>query len=347
MIIVTGAAGFIGSNLVKALNDRGEQDILAVDNLTRADKFHNLVDCAMVDYLDKTQLLAALPALADGSWPGLAALSGDAKRIRAIFHQGACSDTMQTDGRYMIENNFRYSQALLAFAQQHGIPLIYASSAATYGGSRRFVEEPEFERPLNVYGYSKLLFDQIVRRRLDGSPSAPIVGLRYFNVYGPRETHKGRMASVAFHNFNQFRAEGSVKLFEGWDGWPAGGQSRDFIHVDDVVKVNLFFFDRAERGEPVSGVFNCGTGHAQPFNDIATTVVNALREQQGQAPLTLAEQVQAGLLEYIPFPEALKGKYQSFTQSEMDRLRAVGYDEPFLTVQQGVSRYVSWLSRAR
>jgi ADP-L-glycero-D-manno-heptose 6-epimerase len=326
VIIVTGAAGFIGSNLVHALNGRGEKDIVAVDNLTRADKFRNLVDCEIADYVDKRELVAMLPGL---------------ERVRAIFHQGACSDTMETDGRYMMENNFRYSMALLEFAAARGIPFIYASSAAVYGGSQRFVEQREFEQPLNVYGYSKFLFDQIVRRRLPASASQ-IVGLRYFNVYGPRETHKGRMASVAFHNFGQFRDEGRVRLFGGWDGWGAGEQSRDFIHVDDVVAVNLFFLDNPQ----ASGIFNLGTGRAQPFNDVAATVVNTMRRLAGQPELGLAELVAGGLLEYVPFPDALKGKYQSFTQADMASLRAAGYHAPFATVQQGVARYVEWL-RAR
>ena len=336
MIIVTGAAGFIGSNLVRALNQRGETDILAVDNLSRAEKFHNLVDCEVADYLDKGQLLDTL-----------AGFERSGERVDAILHQGACSDTMESDGRYMMENNFRFSQALLSFAQVHAVPLIYASSAAVYGGSERFVEQREFERPLNVYGYSKFLFDQILRRHDWDKLSAPVVGLRYFNVYGPGETHKARMASVAFHNVNQYRAEGRVRLFEGWSGWPAGGQSRDFIHVDDVVKVNLHFLDRARGvasvGAPVSGIFNCGTGRAQPFNDVASTVVNTLRERDGLPALSLTALVEEGLLEYMPFPDALKGKYQSFTESDNTLLRSIGYHEPFATVQEGVRRYVEWL----
>jgi ADP-L-glycero-D-manno-heptose 6-epimerase len=324
-IIVTGAAGFIGSNIVKALNERGENRVIAVDNLTRADKFKNLVDCEIDDYLDKTEFVERFRR-------------GDFGRVRAVFHEGACSDTMETDGRYMMDNNFRYSRDVMDACLAQGAQFLYASSAATYGGSSRFVEEREVEKPLNVYGYSKFLFDQIVRQTLPKAQSQ-IVGFRYFNVYGPRETHKGRMASVAFHNFNQFRSENKVKLFGEYNGYAAGEQTRDFISVEDVVKVNLFFFDHPEK----SGIFNLGTGRAQPFNDIASTVVNALRALNGEASLSLAELVQRGLIEYVPFPDALRGKYQCFTQADQSRLRAAGYDASFLTVQEGVDRYVRWL----
>jgi ADP-L-glycero-D-manno-heptose 6-epimerase len=324
-IIVTGAAGFIGSNLVKALNERGETRVIAVDNLTRADKFKNLVDCEIDDYLDKTEFVERFAR-------------GDFGKVRAVFHEGACSDTMETDGRYMMDNNFRYSRAVMDACLKQDVQFLYASSAATYGGSSRFVEERELEKPLNVYGYSKFLFDQIVRQVLPKARSQ-IVGFRYFNVYGPRETHKARMASVAFHNFNQFRAEGKVKLFGEYNGYAAGEQTRDFVSVEDVVKVNLFFFDHPEK----SGIFNLGTGRAQPFNDIASTVVNSLRAIDGQQPLSLAELVQRGFIEYVPFPDALRGKYQCFTQADLARLRAAGYEAPFLTVQEGVDRYVRWL----
>lgn len=275
-IIVTGAAGFIGSNLVKALNERGEQRVIAVDNLTRADKFKNLVDCEIDDYLDKTEFVARFKR-------------GDFGKVKAVFHEGACSDTMETDGRYMMENNFRYSRDVLDTCLENGVQFLYASSAAVYGGSSKFVESRELEKPLNVYGYSKFLFDQIIRQVLPAAKSQ-IAGFRYFNVYGQRETHKARMASVAFHNFNQFRAEGKVKLFGEYNGYGAGEQTRDFVSVEDVTKVNLHFFDHPEK----SGIFNLGTGRAQPFNDIASTVVNSLRAINGEPPLSLAELVQRG-----------------------------------------------------
>ena len=326
-IIVTGAAGFIGSNIVKALNERGETRIIAVDNLSKADKFKNLLDCDIIDFIDKNDFIARVQA---GHFDG---------EIDAIFHEGACSDTMETDGRYMMENNYRYSLSLLDWCLEQEVQLLYASSAATYGGSSVFKEERQYEAPLNVYGYSKFLFDQIVRQRLPDAGSQ-VVGFRYFNVYGPRESHKGRMASVAFHHFNQYRAEGKVKLFEGCDGYANGAQQRDFVYVKDVAKVNLYFLDHPEK----SGIFNLGTGRAQSFNDVAVATVNSCRALEGKAPLALEQMVQQGLVEYVAFPEALKGKYQSFTQADLTRLRAAGYTDELSTVAQGVSDYVQFLS---
>ncbi len=325
-IVVTGAAGFIGSNIVKALNERGETSILAVDNLSRADKFRNLADCDIADYLDKGHFRSALDA---GSFDG---------DLAAILHQGACSDTMHTDGRYMMENNYRYSADLLAYCQAESVPLIYASSAAVYGAGPVFKEGRENEHPLNVYGYSKFLFDQVVRRRWDEN-TAQVVGLRYFNVYGPREEHKERMASVAFHCFNQYRETGKVKLFEGSGTYAAGEQRRDFISVEDAVKVNLYFLDNPKK----TGIFNCGTGASQTFNDVAVATVNALRAKAGENPLSLADLTRQGVIEYVPFHAGLKSKYQSFTEADLAELRSTGYDAPFFNVQTGVARYVEWL----
>lgn len=327
--IVTGACGFIGANLVKALNERGIDNIIAVDNLKNADKFRNLIDCEIADYLDKHEFIEMVQ---HGHFDG---------GVEAIFHEGACSDTMETDGRYMMENNYRYTGTLLDFCLDHEVPFLYASSAAVYGGGRVFKEAREHEGPLNVYGYSKFLFDQVVRRRMaSGDIASQVVGFRYFNVYGPREQHKGRMASVAFHHFHQYRAHGKVKLFEGCDGHANGEQRRDFIYIDDVVKVNMYFLDHPEK----SGIFNLGTGRAQPFNDIAHATVNACRALEGQAALTLPEMVDRGIIEYIAFPEALKGKYQSFTQADISALRAAGYTDEFDTVAEGVSKYVAHLA---
>jgi len=327
--VVTGAAGFIGANIVKALNERGVTKIIAVDNLTKADKFKNLVDCEIVDYLDKQDFIERIQA---GHFDG---------EIDAILHEGACSDTMETDGRYMMENNYRYSLILLEWCLEQDVQFLYASSAATYGGSNVFKEERQYEAPLNVYGYSKFLFDQIVRQRLAENPSSQVAGFRYFNVYGPRENHKGRMASVAFHHFHQYRNEGRVKLFEGSHGYPDGEQQRDFVFVQDVAKVNLWFLDHPEK----SGIFNLGSGRAQSFNDVAVATVNGCRALKGEAPLSLAELRAQGLLEYVAFPEALKGKYQAFTQGDLSRLRAAGYDAPMATVEEGVAQYVQWLNQ--
>ena len=288
MIIVTGAAGFIGSNLVRGLNRRGITDILAVDDLTEGDKFVNLVDCKIADYMDKDDFRRRV-------------LDGSLSHVRAVLHQGACSDTTERNGRYMLDNNYRVTLELLEFCQARAIPFIYASSAAVYGGSSVYVEDPANEGPLNVYGYSKLLFDQVLRTRMDTLKSQ-VVGLRYFNVYGPHEQHKGRMASVAFHNMNQFLEHGHVRLFAGWDGYVDGGQSRDFISVEDVVAVNLHFLDNPG----TSGIFNCGTGRAQPFNDVAAAVVNTLRAERGEAGLSLAQLVELDLIRYIPFPDDLR-----------------------------------------
>jgi ADP-L-glycero-D-manno-heptose 6-epimerase len=321
-VIVTGAAGFIGSNLVRGLNARGISEVIAVDNLTRGDKCLNLADLQLADYVDKDDFY------------GLFA-EGHFGKIDAVFHQGACSDTMEQNGRYMMENNYGASQMLLNACRERGTRLIYASSAATYGGSSVFKEEPANEKPLNVYGYSKLLFDQIVRREAGAGftrNKRQIVGLRYFNVYGAREQHKGRMASVAFHHMAQFKTEGKVKLFGEYAGYAAGEQLRDFIWVDDVVKVNLWFFDNPSK----SGIFNCGTGRAEPFNNVAAAVINSFEGSAASA----AELARDGALEYIDFPDALKGKYQSYTCADLSALRAAGYDADFATVQQGTSAYV-------
>lgn len=323
--VVTGAAGFIGANLVRGLNAQGITDILAVDDLTQGDKFRNLVDCTISDYLDKDEFLARLKA------------GGFRRAVKAVFHQGACSDTTASDGRYVMDVNYAYSCALLDFCAAEMTPLIYASSAATYGAHAEFREDPACEGPLNVYGWSKLLFDQRVRRLPPGG--SQVVGLRYFNVYGEREQHKGRMASVAWHFFNQYRAEGHVRLFEGSGGYGDGEQRRDFVSVEDVVKVNLFFL----QNPMVSGIYNCGTGAAQSFNDVAVAAVNACRAAEGRPAATLQELQQQKIIRYIPFPGDLKGKYQSYTQADLAALRAAGYAAPFLTVEQGVSRYIHQL----
>ena len=326
-VVVTGAAGMIGSNLVHGLNAIGIDDIIAVDDLTDGPKYRNLLGARLSDYFDKTAFYDRFAR-------------GEFGKVDAVLHQGACSDTMEHNGRYMLDNNYRCSKDLLDAAQAQGTRLLYASSAATYGGSAAFREEPAFEQPLNVYGYSKLLFDNVVRRMLPAS-KAQVVGFRYFNVYGPREQHKARMASVAFHHFNQFRETGKVRLFGEYGGFAAGQQSRDFVFVDDVVAVNLWFLQHPEQ----SGIYNLGTGRAQPFNDVAVAAVNAARALEGEAALPLAALVQGGQIEYIPFPDALVGKYQSFTEADLTQLRAAGCQHAFADVAAGVKAYMGWLAQ--
>ena len=260
MIIVTGGAGFIGSNMVRTLNARGRTDIVVVDDLTDGKKFINLVDCDYIEYLDKSDFLELIRNRGFEDEP-----------IEAILHQGACSDTTEWDGQFMMRNNFEYSKEMLLFCQNNDIPLIYASSAAVYGGGQVFVEERQNERPLNVYGYSKFQFDQYVRYH-EKDLKSQVVGLRYFNVYGPGEGHKGKMASVAFHHYNQIRETGVVKLFGEYDGYGPGEQSRDFVYVGDVVDVALFFLDHPN----ISGIFNLGTGRSEPFNNVANAVIKWL-----------------------------------------------------------------------
>lgn len=309
MIIVTGGAGFIGSNIVKSLNDIGYRDILVVDNLKDGTKFVNLVDLDIADYMDKEDFVASIVA------------GDDLGDIDAIFHEGACSSTTEWDGKYMMDNNYQYSKDVLHFCLDRGIPFLYASSAATYGGrTDNFIEQREFEQPLNVYGYSKFLFDQYVREILPQADSQ-VCGFRYFNVYGPREGHKGSMASVAFHLNNQINNGENPKLFSGSENF-----KRDFIYVGDVAAVNLWFWKNG-----VSGIFNCGTGRAESFQAIADAVVDYHK---------------TGGVEYIPFPEKLKGRYQAFTQADLTNLRATGYDKPFKTVAEGVTEYMAWLNRS-
>ncbi|HEX6296763.1 MAG TPA: ADP-glyceromanno-heptose 6-epimerase [Burkholderiales bacterium] len=320
--VVTGAAGFVGSRLVAALNRHGVSDIIAVDNLAHADKFRNLAGCEIADYVDQADFLARLETF-EGA-------------VEAVLHQGACSDTMESDGRYMMDNNYAYSRSLLHWCQDEEVPLLYASSASVYGAGPEFREERACEAPLNIYGYSKFLFDQYVRKALP-QRSSQLAGFRYFNVYGPNEQHKGRMASVAFHAYQQLLSAGKVKLFVGSDGYGDGEQRRDFVHVDDVVDVNLWFLEHRD----VSGVYNCGTGRAQSFNQLAAAVINAVQGTQWP----VRELVAKGLIEYIPFPPQLVGKYQSFTQADLTRLRTAGYIAEFMSVEQGASAYVKELQK--
>ncbi|WP_104048408.1 ADP-glyceromanno-heptose 6-epimerase [Vibrio jasicida] len=313
MIIVTGGAGMIGSNIVKALNEAGINDILVVDNLKNGKKFKNLVDLDITDYMDRDDFLTQIMA------------GDDFGPIEAIFHEGACSATTEWDGKYMMLNNYEYSKELLHYCLDREIPFLYASSAATYGDTDTFVEEREYEGALNVYGYSKQQFDNYVRRlwkdaEEHGEQLSQITGFRYFNVYGPREDHKGSMASVAFHLNNQINAGENPKLFEG-----SGHFKRDFVYVGDVCKVNLWFLENG-----VSGIFNCGTGRAESFNEVAQAAI----KHHGK-----------GEVENIPFPEHLKGAYQEFTQADLTKLRAAGCDVEFKTVAEGVAEYLAIQNR--
>jgi ADP-L-glycero-D-manno-heptose 6-epimerase len=311
--IVTGGAGFVGSNLVRMLVQRTGDDVVVVDDLSDGHKFRNIADLAVADYLDKDEFLSLL---ADDA--------GYCRRISSVLHQGACSTTTEWDGRYMMQNNFSYSKTLLHHCLAANLPFIYASSAAVYGASGAFSESPGNELPLNVYGYSKLLFDRYVRR-LQLARGQQVVGLRYFNVYGPREQHKGAMASVAFHFNKQLQSNGEVQLFEGSGGYADGEQRRDFVYVDDVCAVNLWFLEHRD----ASGVFNAGTGRAQSFNDVA----NAVIAWHG-----------TGRVRYIPFPAELSGAYQSFTEADLTALRNTGCDVDFREVATGVRDYLDALS---
>jgi ADP-L-glycero-D-manno-heptose 6-epimerase len=304
MWIVTGGAGFIGSNLIQALNGRGHTEILVVDRQNK--DFGNLSDLRFTDLLQPEEFLKTLDrnALPD--------------RIEAILHQGACADTTCTDERFMMENNVSFSKGVLRFAIEKKIPLVYASSAAIYGENQNFRESSENEAPLNLYGQSKLIFDNYVRSILP-SVSSPVAGLRYFNVYGPRENYKGRMASMIYQLYCQLRRDGGARLFEGSGAFAAGEQRRDFVSVSDVIGVNLFF-----AGGPVrKGIFNVGTGHARTFNEVVKHLTHALGK---------------GAVEYIPFPEGLREKYQSHTQADIAALRAAGYADPFASLEDGIAK---------
>ncbi|MDP2430962.1 MAG: ADP-glyceromanno-heptose 6-epimerase [Pseudomonadota bacterium] len=313
MYIITGGAGLIGSNMVKALNLRGISDILVVDDLKEGIKFKNLADCDIVDYVDRLDFIKRLQA----GW--------DFGKVEGVVHEGACSATTEWDGEFIMKNNFEYTKTLLHWCQSMEAPFIYASSASVYGMGPVFKEARQHEKPLNMYAYSKFQFDQYLRR-YQSALTSQVCGLRYFNVYGPREQHKGSMASVAFHFHNQILKEGKLKLFEGTDGYGNGEQLRDFIHVDDAVAVKLWLLDNPG----VSGIFNVGTGRAQSFNDVARAVI----QHHGR-----------GEIEYMPFPEHLKGRYQSYTQADIGNLRQAGYTAEFMTVEEGVPKYLAWLEQ--
>ena len=304
MIIVTGGAGFIGSNLIKALNDRGESDIVVVDNLGDGRKYRNLAGRRIADYLDRDEFRVRI------------ARSESFGSVAAVFHQGACTDTTEWNGKYMLDTNFAYTKEVFFWCQAKRVPLIYASSAAIYGKGLEFREFGAGEGPLNVYGWSKSMFDSWLRPRI-GAVEAPVTGLRYFNVYGPGEAHKGRMASVVHQFDRQIRETGTARLFAGSHGYGDGEQRRDFVYVGDVAKVNLW----AANGSARSGVFNVGTGRSRSFNEVARAVI----AWHGR-----------GAIEYIPFPDDLSDSYQAFSEAELSALRAAGYRDDFVAIEEGV-----------
>ena len=319
MYIVTGGAGFIGSNLIHELNREGISDILVVDNFATTAKLFNLHGARFADYMDKYEFRRALAV-------GSLGIS----RVQAIFHQGACSNTLLDDGVYMMDNNFTCSREILDYAIQQQAPLIYASSAAVYGlsGPGHFSPTDENEKPLNIYGFSKLAFDHHVRHRMErGDLPISVVGLRYFNVYGPRETHKGRMASVIHHFSKQIRDTRTVRLFEGSGGYGNGEQRRDFVFVRDLARMNMFFAQigpyapASGAARTFQGVVNAGTGHARTFNEVARALMGVWGEAR---------------IEYVPFPADLAARYQHFTEAELTGLRAIGCNLPFTPLETGV-----------
>ena len=316
MIIVTGGAGFIGSNIVKELNNRGRTDILIVDNLGESDKYKNLIGLHFMDYCHKSEFIYDLTE--EDKFNN--------SNIEAIFHEGACSDTMEYDVNYMMQNNYDYSKSLLKYCIGRRIPFIYASSASTYGdGHNGFREGDECESALNPYAFSKLLFDRYVRQIMNDVHSK-IIGLKYFNVYGPQEIHKGKMASIFYQIYNQIKDTGCTKLFKGTNGYADGEQRRDFIYVKDVVKVNLWCLENDIK----NGIYNCGTGQAHTFNESAQAVIDS---------------VGSGKIEYRDFPEILVGKYQNYTQSDNSKLIAAGYKGGFTDFKQAVNEYCQLLKK--
>jgi len=313
MYIVTGGAGFIGSNLVRKLIDFTHEDIIVVDDLSDGKKYVNLSDLSIYDYLDQEEFLTMIRE--DKKF---------CSKIKCVFHQGACTDTTEWDGKYMMKNNFTYSKLLLHACLEKNIRFIYASSAAVYGASSNFKEQQNNELPLNVYGYSKLLFDQYVRR-LTLTKQQQVVGLRYFNVYGPRESHKHSMASVIFHFNNQIQDNGAANLFKGSHGFSDGEQRRDFVFVDDICDVNLWFFKNSH----LSGIYNVGTGSSSTFNQVAEAIINWHKK---------------GKISYIDFPEKLMDTYQSSTKADLESLREVGYTKEFININDGIDRYLNYLA---
>lgn len=318
MIIVTGGAGFIGSAIIWRLNQLGEDNILVVDNLGTDEKWKNLVPLKFHDYIEKDDFLDIVIA------GDLNRLRSDNKKISAIVHMGACSSTMERDATYLIENNFEYTKQLAIVALNEGSRFIYASSAATYGdGSNGFVDDKEKIdrlRPLNMYGYSKQLFDQWAMRH---DMLGMIVGVKYFNIFGPNEYHKGEMRSVVLKAFEQIESSGKMQLFKSYKkGYKNGEQVRDFLYVKDAVEMTLFFLENKK----VGGLFNIGSGTANSWNKLAAAIFNAL----GKSPK----------VEYIDMPDAIREKYQYYTCADISKIRKAGYKKRITGLEDAVSDYV-------
>lgn len=310
MIIVTGGAGFIGSCVVRTLNDAGRDDIVIVDNIAETDKWMNMRNKRYIKYVHKSKFLEELPTY---------------QNVEAIVHMGAQSSTTERNFDYLWENNFEYTKALWNYCAEKQISFIYASSAATYGdGSLGFDDKMDINqlRPLNGYGYSKQLFDLWVKHQAMKFPKQH-VGLKFFNVYGPNEYFKGSMASMVFHGFNQIMQDGEIRLFKSCNpDYEDGGQLRDFVYVKDICSVIIFFL----RNQNMSGLFNVGTGRAQSFRELAEATFHALGKEPN--------------IRYIEMPEKLRGKYQYYTQANMAQLASMGYPRDFVDVDAGVRDYV-------
>jgi len=313
MIIVTGGAGFIGTNLVHSLLELNKE-VLVVEELDKyTNKFKNLDKLKILDCIDHNIFLNDF-------------INGKYKsNIEKIFHLGACSKTTEPDRDYIMDVNLNYSKKLLENASNNNIDMIYASSASVYGDGTVFKEGSENESTLNHYSESKLLFDNFVRDNFDKIKSQ-IVGLRYFNVYGPYEQHKEVMSSVVYHFYNQFKKHGMLKLFKGSHGYKDGEQRRDFVFVKDTIDVKLWFMENN-----VSGIYNVATGKSRSFNDIANTVINYFN---------------SGHVEYIDFPEGLEKQYQAFTEADMTNLRECGYLKKPTELEDGVTSYLEFLNQS-
>ena len=311
MIVVTGGAGFIGSCIVRTLNDKGISDIIIVDNIAETDKWMNMRNKKFIKYVHKSKFLEDLPSY---------------ENVEAIIHMGAQSATTERNFDYLWDNNFEYTKALWNYCAEKQISFIYASSAATYGdGKLGFDDTMDIDQllPLNGYGYSKQLFDLWVKHQATIFPKQ-YVGLKFFNVYGPNEYFKGSMASMIFHGYRQIMEEGKIKLFKSCNPkYEDGGQLRDFVYVKDICKVIFWMLEH----QNVTGLFNLGTGHAQSFKDLAEATFDALNLEP--------------CIEYIEMPAKLQKKYQYYTQAEMNKLRSVGYTDSFMDLKLGAQDYVT------